>query len=226
METIHITSIAGSDQGAANDDIPPVQARRLVKRLEQRVALAGIDRALLLYECGLLGIDRGRGGGDERVLKLGFIDPDPRVSWRIPTTLWASILVMAVAAFVMRSLNVGYVWLLLVVIAVAVTALAIWRTRKVYRFVTAGGASPVLELVAAIPDARSCSIFLSQLRLSIEHARWDIEKGRDGTAAAVAEHRRLMEIGVLSDKRYEAAKARLLQRYNDGNQPAPPAIPA
>lgn len=226
METIHLTSIAGSEQGAANDDIPPVQTRRLVKRLEQRVALAGVDRVLLLYEDGLLGLGRCRGGGDEQTLRLGFVEPDPRVSWRIPTKWWAVSLVAAFAAFVVQSLDIGYVWLALAGVAVACTAVAVWRTRRVYRFVTVGALSPVFDLVAAVPDARSCSIFLSQLRLSIEHARRDVEDGRDGVASAVAEHRRLMEIGVLSDKRYEAAKARLLRRYNDDGQPAPPAIPA
>lgn len=226
METIQITMVAGEEHGAANDDIPPIEARRLVKRLEQRLPLAGAGRVYLLYEDGLLGINGRRGTGAEQVLRLGFVEPDPRSSWRTSRTLWAAALAATAVAIVSGRLDAGYDWLVPATIAVACVAVAALRTRRVIRFVTVDAAAPVLELVAAVPEARSFSIFLSQLRLSIEHARHDVERGCGGIAAAVAEHRRLMEIGVLSEKRYESAKARLLRRYNAGGDSAAPAVVA
>ena len=211
-ETIELGLPAGSAN--ASGGIPPREQLKLLKTLEQRLPLDRRVTRVRLYENGLLGLSRDNespDSDDETMLQLGLLSRKPVQRWAIPYWIWA-IAVLAFG-FAISGYLTGTgldVWAPALVPAALFSWVA-WRgTYPIYAFRTRDTAIEVLRLNPRDPDKNYMSRFSGQLLLAIEHAHQRLPAGQEGTAWAVAEHRRLAETGLISDKQYHRAKARLL----------------
>lgn len=205
----------GAPPGGPVDEhqIPPRAQRKLLKTLEQRLPLERRATRYRLYENGLLGVSRndlGSDSDDEVVYQLGLLEGQPQQTWQIPYWLWGVglIIVSMVAVAWWRGMGL-HQWAPPLIPAALFLWVAFQGSYPVYEFRTATSKIVLLRLNPADPDRTYMSRFNGQLLLAIEHAK------PERAAWAVAEHRRLCKEGVISEKQYERAKARLLELCGD-----------
>lgn len=203
-----------SGSSAASGGLPPRDELKLLKTLEQRLPLDRRATRIQLYENGLLGVSRDNAGAsddDETLLQLGLLSRKLARKWTVPFWIWsvaAMTLGLTIASF-MTGAGIG-VWAPALVPAGLFLWVA-WRgTYPVYVLRTRDTGIEVLRLNPRDPDRHYMNRFSGQLLLAIEHAHHRLPAGQEGIAWAVAEHRRLAELGLITDRQYNRAKARLL----------------
>jgi len=160
----------------------------------------------------------------EYVIDLRHIDGVRRsrhIAWRWlggSLALGALLFLLAtkvnLSGFAWWQQNRLWVWASLVTVWAVVTFVGIYRTTETWNLFSIIGRVGFLEFTTGLGSFHSHRAFLAKLAAHIQLAERDrrrtkAEHLRDETR----EHRRLKEIGVLSDEEYEVAKQRILDQH-------------
>jgi hypothetical protein len=214
-------------------------ARRVHARIEFRSPLRRRVLQLEIIDYYYLSIrSHSRSTMLEYVLDLRFVDAPRRlrrISWR-----WIASSVVLTALALGIALRIGpsttpwrpYDWLPACVgvtgVWALVTLVGVYRTTETLSLFSTHGAARLLECTGGLGTFRVFQSFMSKLVAHIRLAsgarrRSKAEHLRD----EMREHLRLKEIGVLSAREYETAKARILDQHPPAAQApvaaAPPA---
>jgi hypothetical protein len=167
---------------------------------------------------------RPRGRSCDYGFDLRFADPTPirvyRTSWRWLALAAGSGLSVYAAMQIGPAMDGGIAGLhLLIAVPAAAAGLmallaAARRTTESLELRSAHGRARLVGLVGGIGRARSARGFLIELARHIEAARLARSQDRrQFLCAELREHRRLYELGVLSDDEYAASKASILAAH-------------
>lgn len=189
--------------------------RRVDATLVQRSRVRGQSRQVTLFNGHFLEwIEfNGRRPGRTRVVNLAFVAPEPRLRQHIARRWWAGAALLAVLA------GLGFWWsgsaagAVLGGLAVIIAMSAARRSRRRLVFRTRYGGIAVFELYAGWRANAVTERFVAQLQERCREAETVLPGGRERLAAEMAEHRRLMKAGCLTEERYALAKKRLFSRF-------------
>jgi len=157
------------------------------------------------------------GNDREYDLDIAILDPAPRRSLKIGWRYIALFLVLA-AGSVYTALNEHtqntYVWPAFLAFSASLSLLcAVYQSRDRLVFYSRNGRIPLVILFNRNPDRKTFREFTNQLVHHIQQANDTLLHRSDVLSAELKEHRRLMEEGVISGKRYELAKLRILGQH-------------
>jgi hypothetical protein len=194
-------------------NVPEQHLRRVEAFLAQ--SLPWQDRAPVweLFNGHYLAVtDRRKPAMAERVIDLAYLNPSPR--W-VPGDLKRRVQIAAALAATALLAMIFYpdsaVSLLL--LAVVLTALLLLATRPgAWEFRTAIGDVTVCRIPASLMRRAESEAFVALVAERADGARVILPSGSRRIAAEMAEHRRMLEHGVLSVGRYQIARQRLLAR--------------
>jgi len=150
-------------------------------------------------------------------LDIGILDPLPRRSVKISWP-YVSLFVVLAASAVYTALNEytrdTYLWPAFLALSAGLSLLlAVYDSHDRLVFYSRNGRIPLVILFNRNPDRRTFKAFTNQLAHYI-HQVSNTPLHRDAVLnVELMEHRRLMEEGVISAKRYELAKLRILRRH-------------
>ena len=156
----------------------------------------------------------------EQVVSLGFIDPALKTRLHIAWHFLVPALVFCVLAGAAISAN----WLpSFLKIPFAGTGLLLFTAGVMFSssrvvVMTENGRAPLFELHAKLPDKKRFNKFINRFARSIAAAREQLPADNSRLALEMAEHRRLKESGVISEKQYEAAKKHILGNFSQNQQ--------
>jgi hypothetical protein len=150
-------------------------------------------------------------------LDIGILDPTPRRSLKISWGYLGLFLILAVCA-ISTALNVNtrseHGWTaFLALSAILSLILAVYHSHDRLVFYSRNGRIPLLILFNRSPDRKTFSDFTNHLVQYIHKANDTLLNRNESLNAELQEHRRLMEEGVISTKRYELAKLRILKQH-------------
>lgn len=213
VEEVFLTSVD-------EEDPLDTEGREVIARLEQRDGWRGWQRQLRLLSGEIVAVEerrRFKRRPRQYLVKLGFLDPRPRqqrrLDWRCLTAGGLLLLTAALLAYLASTalpLPLAVSALPLVPGALLL-AWAAYRYRNDYLYATATGAAPLVTLASGRPDRDSANRFARELQSAIHAAAARLPTGHaDRLAEEMREHRRLYHAGALNERRYEAAKSRIL----------------
>ncbi len=152
-------------------------------------------------------------------LDTRILDSTPRRSLKISWLyLWA-FSVLAATAGLIRFTDVVAPSVMLPVIlgasgsAALLLLLAAYRSHDRLIFYSQHGRVPLVILLNRNPDRSTFKTFVDALTRSIQNAQDDRVGGNDVLRHELKEHRRLMEQGIISEKRYARVKQRILDLH-------------
>jgi len=149
---------------------------------------------------------------------LGILDPHPRRQLRIA---WPYVL-----GFVVLSASAGFLVFFgattkstLLPVAASVLAglslvLAIYRSHDRLVFYSQHGRVPLVVLFNRLPHRATLDAFSEVLEKEIKAARVHSPYSGEMLSEELKEHRRLREEGVISNRRYDIVKQRILGQHN------------
>lgn len=146
-------------------------------------------------------------------LDLAFLDRQPRRLRRVSWGLLSAAGVLAAAAVLLAIYRADGHSLILMLGAGAALLLAALRSRDQLIFYSRHGRVPLVVLFYRRPDAGNFHTFVDDLVYHIELAGNRFPDRNQRLSAELREHRRLMAEGILSAKRYEIVKQRILDSY-------------
>jgi hypothetical protein len=214
-------------------------ARRVHARIEFRSRLRRRVLKLEIIDYYYLSIrSHSRSIMLEYVLDLRFVDSPRRlrhISWR-----WIACSAVLTALALAFALRIGpsaaawrpYDWLPACVGAMGVwafvTLVGVYRTTETVSLFSTYGAARLLECTGGLGTFRDFQSFMSKLVAHIQLASGARRRSKgEHLRDEMREHLRLKEIGVLSAREYETAKARILGQHPPAAQaPAATASPA
>jgi hypothetical protein len=184
-------------------------------RLEQRSRLRRSRMRFVRFNRHYLAIDADGPGRRRRrhELDLAFLDPRPRHVRRISIGLLATSLALtagAVAGTLYGGAEIGSV---LSIAAAMTLLLAVLRSCDRIVLYSLHGRVPLVVMFNRNPDPGQFRTFLDDLTRHISSAGERFPDRNQKLSAELREHRRLMAEGVLSARRYEIVKQRLLRCY-------------
>lgn len=149
-----------------------------------------------------------------RVLNLAFVNPEPHLQ---RVLAWRSLVIL-----LLSSLLAGLAWHLVWMpgqlagglLAVLSALHALRHSSTSFLFVTRHGRVPVIELYRQRQDRARMNKVLEVVRIRGLKAWKLLPKGKQRLAAEVAEHRRLVESGSLTEGAYRDAKRRIFSTYS------------
>lgn len=190
--------------------------RRVDATLLQRSRVRGQSRQAVLFNGHFLEwVEyRGRRPLRTRVINLAFVAPQPRLRQHVAWSWWVAAAMVALAsaaAFWFSGAESGAV---LGGLAVIVAMAAARRCHRRLVFRTRYGGIAVFELYAGWLRHAATDQFVAQLQDRCSEAERILPRSRERLAAEMAEHRRLMKAGCLTEARYAMAKKRLFSRFS------------
>jgi len=149
---------------------------------------------------------------------IRVLDPHPK---RILKVAWSYFLIffaLCGAAWFLASsgfaLNTTLLSISLIVFAGVSLIPAVYRSHDRMVFYSQHGRTPLVVLFNRSPDRVTLDSFIDTLVQHIKHAK-DHNKGANETLREeLKEHRRLMEEGIISGKRYDIVKRRILSQHS------------
>jgi hypothetical protein len=187
---------------------PPPDARRA------ELTLSTSQRQLSLFNRHYLAIDEtARRRGAHRVINLAFLDPRPRKAW-CWSRGWLSAAVgctLAGIAFVGLQLVWQGVGLVFLGILTVVPLVSGGRTRLAFH--TNIGRAPAFAVDVPWLGGDQPGKFAAAVSERITRSRTILPQGRERLAVELAEHRRLLNEGSVSQAQYEQAKQRILAGF-------------
>jgi hypothetical protein len=214
MHVEHIL-LAAVDDERVDEVAGAPDARVDNARLEQRSWLRRSRMRLVRFNRHYLAIDVDGPGRKHRrhELDLAFLDPRPRRVHRISTGLLSTALVLTVGAVAATLYGGPQAGSVLSVAAALALLLAILRSCDRLVFYTRHGRVPLVVLFNRNPNPGLFRAFVDDLARHIDSAADRFPDRNQKLSAELREHRRLMAEGVLSARRYEIVKQRLLRCY-------------
>ena len=154
----------------------------------------------------------------EYSIELGILDPHPKRQRRIA---WHYLLVFAVLcacawflAFVSHTANSMLLPVMASASAGLSLVLAIYCSYDRLVFYSHHGRVPLVVLFNRVPDRLALDGFSHALVKQIKAARAHYCCNSEALSEELKEHRRLREAGVISRKRYDIVKQRILDRHS------------
>jgi hypothetical protein len=184
-------------------------------RLEQRSWLRRSKMCFVRFNRHYLAIDVDGPGSKQRrhELDLAFLDPRPRRVRRVSNGLLSAALGLTVGAVAGTLYGGAEVGSMLSVAAAVALLLAILRSCDRIVFYSRHGRVPLVVMFNRNPDPGRFRAFVDDLIQHIQSASGRFPDRNQKLSAELREHRRLMAEGVLSARRYEIVKQRLLACY-------------
>ena len=205
--------------GAALPDealqLPGEEERSPETEFRQEKRLRREQRTFRLFNQHFLEVEhRERRHSQQGVCNLAFLDPDPATAHNIPGR-WIMALLLVLAAGI-ATLMAGHVLpgvaLLASAALLALQVVARLSFELVFR--TPTGRAAVFSLDLNPLRQRHAREFANLLRTRIRRARQQLPQGREGLRLEMAEHRRLQEAGLISQRDYEHARGQIMSRFN------------
>lgn len=189
--------------------------RRIDAQLLQHSRVRGQSRQVTLFNGHFLEWVEfsGRRAHRSRVINLAFVAPEPRLRQHIAWRWWslsALFVAASLAAFGWQGAEAGAVLGGLAVILAMSAGRRSWR-RLVFR--TRYGGIAVFELYAGWRRHVATERLVTEIAERCREAETILPRSRERLAAEMAEHRRLMKAGCLTEERYALAKKRLFSRF-------------
>jgi len=152
-------------------------------------------------------------------IDIGILDPNPKRSLKICWGCLLSFFVLCGAAWIF-ALSSPAPKAVLASIILGVCAgisllLAIYRSHDRVVFYSQSGRVPLLVLFNRLPDRATLGSFSEALVRQIKHAKGRWLGNIEALNAELKAHRQLMEEGVISRKRYDIVKKRILSQHGD-----------
>ncbi|MEN8106534.1 MAG: hypothetical protein ABFS22_00845 [Pseudomonadota bacterium] len=155
----------------------------------------------------------------EYELHIGILDPEPVRSLRVNWGHLAAFFVLAVTAGLAGSTNLlpdSGIWpSLLGACAGLFLILCVYRSHDHLVFYSRNGRIPLVILFNRNPDRETFSRFITVFTEHIREASANLNlvSGSERLNTELREHRRLMEEDIISRKRYDIAKSRILDLH-------------
>jgi K+ transporter len=150
-------------------------------------------------------------------IDIGMLDPHPKRSFKIE---WRYLLIFvllcgAVWFFASTSLKLATTTLSIILSGCAVLSLvmAIYRSHDRLVFYSQYGRVPLVVLFNRLPDRETLGSFSDALMQRIEEAKAHYASADKLLSKELKAHRCLMEEGVISGKRYDIVKQRILSQH-------------
>jgi hypothetical protein len=155
-------------------------------------------------------------------LNIGVLDPQPK---RLLKICWSHALtgvaLCAAAWLVSWSGQAPHSALLSLGLGAGaglILILAIFRSHDRLVFYSRHGRVPLVILFNRLPDRETLDEFANTLARDIKTATTQSRGMHQTLSEELKEHRRLMETGVISGKRYDIAKRRILGQHSSGRR--------
>ena len=149
---------------------------------------------------------------------IGILDPQPRRSLKI---CWSNLLIFvalcgAAWSFTLTDLtpNSTLPPLILGACAGLSLILAVYRSHDRLVFYSQYGRVPLIVLFNRSPDRAMLDSFTDTLVQHIKGAKIHYPRANETLSEELKAHRRLMEEGVISSKRYDVVKQRILSQHS------------
>ena len=216
-EQIELAAVQGR-HSLYNDllQVPEPASRRHELVFEQKNRLLGRHRRIVLFNGRYLEWTEQRGRRElVRIINLAFLAGSPRsyreIAWR---SLSVALLALIVAGLL---LAVGQAVAAMAALGVSLVGLGICLRGSSRRllFYSRNGQVVMFDLFDQRGDRKRFAKVVGALQLRGERAWALLPDRKERLAAEVAEHRRLMREGVISQARYEHAKQRIFRRYSE-----------
>ncbi|MCG8394540.1 MAG: hypothetical protein MI745_15790 [Pseudomonadales bacterium] len=214
-EQIQMRGVAGG-YGTYDDllQVPPARERQREWSFTQPGGLGRASLSLILFNGRYLEWREVRGGRQQsRELNLAFVSPRPRrlrqIAW-LPVGMAALALLAGLAASLLQQ---GWVAAGCFGVGVVATACAVMASRDRWVFFSEHGRIVLFELYHRRRDRERLEKVLKRIASRCQKARQNLPGGKADLAAEVAEHRRLMMAGCISEAMYQQAKNRIFSRY-------------
>jgi len=140
-------------------------------------------------------------------IDIGILDPQPRRSLKI---CWSNLLIFVALC--------GAAWFFTSIILGACAGLslivAIYRSHDRLVFYSQYGRAPLVVLFNRSPDRMTLGSFTDDLVQHINDARTRCPGANESLREELKAHRRLMEEGGISSKRYDIVKQRILSQHS------------
>jgi hypothetical protein len=150
-------------------------------------------------------------------LDIGILDPVPKRSLTISWYYLSAFLVLTATAGVTGLTNLVQTSAMLPAIlgsgAGLSLMLAVYRSHDCLVFYSRNGRVPLVVLLNRTPDRETFTTFTDVLTRHIQETRDDHISSNQTLSTELKEHRRLMEEGIISEKRYAIVKRRILGLY-------------
>lgn len=219
MSSQEIVLSAVPSGGALSDDyirIPCVEARRVESSLTLTRALCRWQK-FALFNGHFVAFTRYH--KVERVANLAYLSVEP-LTLRESAWRWLLAFVVIVVGVLTTALIEQWQQCLLLSIAAAAAFIGyIGGRRDRVFFRTRFGGIAVLELSVGLLQRAQASRFIALMQERIAGAASILPDGDQRYAAEIAEHRRMLSEGWLSQTRYDVAKGRLFARYSHSALP-------
>ena len=140
-------------------------------------------------------------------IDIGILDPQPKRLFRIGWSYLLIFVALCGAAWFFTSIS-------LAACAGLSLILAIYRSHDRLVFYSQYGRAPLVVLFNRSPDRRTLGSFTDALVQHINAARTRCPGANESLREELKAHRRLMEEGGISSKRYDIVKQRILSRHS------------
>ena len=168
----------------------------------------------------------------EYVLDLRFVDPRPELSRHIAWRWIVAALVLTASALepIVRLGPVAQRWwrydwplpsIALMTAGILAAVAAVMTTTETVKAYSLHGRAAVLEFAGGLGTRRALRTFIAKLAAHVQLAAAARRAALPGHLSdEMREHARLKVLGVLSQREYEAAKARILGQHSDARNPS------
>ena len=195
--------------------LPAEEERTLETEFRQQKRLRREERSFRLFNRRFLEVEyHGRRHTRLGVCNLAFLDPEPASRTTIPGNwILALLLVLAGGA---TTVLAGHVLPGVALLAAAVLLAVQVATRLSFELVfrSRTGRAAVFSLDWNPVQRRHAREFAELLGARILRAGQALPDGRDGLRLEMAEHRRLLESGLIRQGDYEQARRLIMARFN------------
>jgi hypothetical protein len=217
---MHLEEICLSTTEADSDVDHPLEASDKVAVLQQANWMRRCRSEFTLFNNHHLSVETQRFMQDTctYTLDIGMLDPHPKrvfkISWRYFLVFF--VLCGAGLFFALSNLALNATLLSISLVAFAVTSLvlAIYRSHDQIVFYSQYGRTPLVVLFNKSPDRVTLDSFTDALVEHIKDAKGHNRVANEILNKELKEHRRLMEEGVISSKRYDIVKQLILSQHS------------
>ena len=209
-------------------DVPArVRGRRIGPSLKVASRFRGCETELAWLDGHRLEVrtQRRRGARLRYEVDLRFIDGEATTRRRIAWRCWqvgAALAALSATSFWLATMPDGPSWIPttlpvsigLLVAALGVGVLALYRTHDTVELVSVHGRAVLVAITGNIGCSRATGAFTAEIVRRIDDARAQLRQSKQQFLRdELREHRRLFEDGVLAEADYEAGKRRILRAH-------------
>ena len=198
----------------------PLEAADKVAALEQAIWMRRCRSQITLFSNKRLSVATQRFMQDahDYTIDIGILDPHPKrvfkVDWSCLLIFFALCGIATILAISGRGPNAVMLSISLLAFAGASLLLAVYRSRDRIVFYSQHARTPLVVLFNRSPDRVTLDSFIDILVGHIKDARDHSKRANEVLNEELKEHRRLMEEGAISGRRYDIVKQRILSQHS------------